>query len=42
MLLAETQLDSRVKMLVTLIEHRHIVQTSIPVEADPLAYHKYN
>ncbi len=42
MLLAETRLDSRVKMLVTLIERGHIVQTSSPIEADPLAYYEYN
>ncbi len=42
MLLAETRLDSRVKMLVTLIERRHIVQTSSPIEADPLASYEYN
>ena len=42
MLLAETRLDFRVKMLVTLIEQGHVVQTSSPVEADPLAYYEYN
>ena len=42
MLLAEPRLDFRLKMLVTLIERGHIVQTSGPVEADPLAYYEYN
>ncbi len=42
MLLAETRLDFRVKMLVTLIERGHVVQASNPVEADPLAYYEYN
>ena len=42
MLLAETRLDFRVKMLITLIERGHIVQTSSPIEADPLAYYEYN
>ena len=42
MLLAETHLDIRVKMLVALIERGHVVQTSSPVEADPPAYYEYN
>jgi Lon protease-like protein len=42
MLLAETRLDFRVKMLVTLIERGHVVQASIPVEADPRAHYEYN
>lgn len=42
MLLAETRLDFRVKMLVTLIERGHVVQASISVGADPLAHYEYN
>ena len=42
LLLAETRLDFRVKMLVTLIERGHVVQAPSPVEADPLAYYEYN
>jgi Lon protease-like protein len=42
MLLAETRLDFRVKMLVTLIGRGHITQTLSPVEPDPLAHHEYN
>ena len=42
MILAETRLDLRVEILIALIDRGHIMQTSSPVEGDPLAYYEYN
>ncbi len=42
MLLAETRLDLRVEILIALIDRGHIMQTSNPVEGDPLTHYEYN